>query len=373
MGSCQSVTVTAQEHTKAMNERRYQVFISSTFRDLQSERQKVLQAVLELRAFPTGMEMFPAADDEQWQFIQQEILSSDYYVVVVAGKYGSLAEDGQSFTEKEYDFATNSGKPVMGFLVRELGDLKGSKLEEEQAKRDKLQAFRNKVSRGKLVKFYRTEDELKAQVMQALVHAFQFKPREGWVRSQYSRRIEDLEAITSLQKRVMELEAENRALIKSQEDPRERFMNEPMEGEIKLEPIGALAPPVEVFSFKTTWTDLFIACLERGYPTVGRGAVHESLSHFLVGRLDEEFPDSNDWLEDGRFFPTGQRWKGFEDSSFLQVVHRIRRRLIGVGFIDIVRHATYEEWVVTEKGRLYMVILEAHKERGGTGDSLVEG
>src|ERR1700759_5047856 len=93
------------------DERRYQVFISSTFRDLQEERQKVLQAVLELRAFPSGMEMFPSADDEQWQFIQEEILSSDYYVVVVAGKYGSLASDGRSFTEKEYDFAISSAKP----------------------------------------------------------------------------------------------------------------------------------------------------------------------------------------------------------------------------------------------------------------------
>jgi hypothetical protein len=41
------------------DDRRYQVFVSSTFEDLQEERQKVLQAVLEMKAFPTGMELFP--------------------------------------------------------------------------------------------------------------------------------------------------------------------------------------------------------------------------------------------------------------------------------------------------------------------------
>jgi hypothetical protein len=49
----------------AVEERRYQVFVSSTFADLTEERQKVLQAVLEMKAFPAGMELFPSADDEQ--------------------------------------------------------------------------------------------------------------------------------------------------------------------------------------------------------------------------------------------------------------------------------------------------------------------
>jgi len=106
-------------------DRRYQVFVSSTFRDLEAERQKVLQAVLEIKAFPAGMELFPSADDQQWEFIKREIESSDYYVVIVAGKYGSEAEDGLSYTEKEYDYAVQLGKPVMGFLFKDLGELKG--------------------------------------------------------------------------------------------------------------------------------------------------------------------------------------------------------------------------------------------------------
>lgn len=40
-------------------DRRYQVFISSTFTDLKDERQAVLRAVLELDHMPAGMELFP--------------------------------------------------------------------------------------------------------------------------------------------------------------------------------------------------------------------------------------------------------------------------------------------------------------------------
>lgn len=165
------------------DDRRYQVFISSTFKDLQEERQKVLQAVLEMRAFPAGMEMFPSANDEQFDFIKREIESSDYYVVVVAGKYGSLAKDGKSFTEKEHEHATKLGKPTMSFLFYDPEQLKGMQLEADPALRAKLNAFRRQLAAGRLVKYYQNADELKSQVLQALVNAFNNQALQGWVRA----------------------------------------------------------------------------------------------------------------------------------------------------------------------------------------------
>jgi hypothetical protein len=41
--------------------KRYQVFVSSTFIDLQEERRQAIQTVMELDCFPAGMELFPAA------------------------------------------------------------------------------------------------------------------------------------------------------------------------------------------------------------------------------------------------------------------------------------------------------------------------
>lgn len=54
-------------------EKRFQVFVSSTFADLQKERQEVIQALLELDCLPSGMELFPAADEDQWTLIKRVI------------------------------------------------------------------------------------------------------------------------------------------------------------------------------------------------------------------------------------------------------------------------------------------------------------
>src|SRR5438132_13811207 len=95
---------------------RFQVFVSSTFRDLKDERQAVLSAILEMNHFPAGMEIFPASDDTPWELINRIIDQSDYYVVIIGSVYGSTDEDGISYTEKEYDLARQLKKPVLAFL-----------------------------------------------------------------------------------------------------------------------------------------------------------------------------------------------------------------------------------------------------------------
>jgi len=50
--------------------KKYQVFVSSTFADLKEERAKVIQTLMELDCIPAGMELFPAIDEEQFNFIK---------------------------------------------------------------------------------------------------------------------------------------------------------------------------------------------------------------------------------------------------------------------------------------------------------------
>src|SRR6185437_8296683 len=83
----------------------YTVFVSSTYEDLRIERAEVQRALLKLHCLPIGMELFPSADEETWEFIKRQIQNADYYVVVLAGRYGSITADGLSWTEKEYDYA----------------------------------------------------------------------------------------------------------------------------------------------------------------------------------------------------------------------------------------------------------------------------
>ena len=47
-------------------EKRYQVFVSSTFSDLQDERQEIIQALSILECIPAGIVLPPAANEDQW-------------------------------------------------------------------------------------------------------------------------------------------------------------------------------------------------------------------------------------------------------------------------------------------------------------------
>jgi hypothetical protein len=102
---------------------RYQIFVSSTYEDLREERQQATQAILEAGCFPAGMELFPASDDTQWELIKRVIEECDYYVVILAGRYGSVGPDGLSYTEMEYDYAVEKGIPVLGFVRSNIGDI----------------------------------------------------------------------------------------------------------------------------------------------------------------------------------------------------------------------------------------------------------
>ena len=96
--------------------KKYSVFISSTFLDLESERETIRKLVIDMGYIPLGMESFPATNEEQFGYIQKVIDNSDYYILVIGGRYGSITEDGISYTEKEYDYALSKEKVVLAFV-----------------------------------------------------------------------------------------------------------------------------------------------------------------------------------------------------------------------------------------------------------------
>ena len=114
-------------------EKKYQIFISSTYQDLIEERRKVQDTILSMNHFPVGMEMFSADDDEQWEVIKRTIDTSDYYVLIIGNRYGSVIETGEdagiSYTEKEFRYAVSIGIPVHTFLISEEASLKASDVE----------------------------------------------------------------------------------------------------------------------------------------------------------------------------------------------------------------------------------------------------
>ena len=84
------------------------VFISSTYENLKEERNKAIQAILTMNQFPIGIEIFSVADDNQWKIIKEAIDSSDFHILIIGNRYGSIKETtGISYTEKEFGYAGN--------------------------------------------------------------------------------------------------------------------------------------------------------------------------------------------------------------------------------------------------------------------------
>jgi hypothetical protein len=189
-------------------DKRYQVFVSSTFRDLQEERRNVTQILMNMNCIPSGMEWFPAIDEEVWSYIQREIDDCDYYLLIVAGLYGSLAPDGISFTEKEFNYAVETKKRIIALLHSAPDEIPSKFTEKEQEARDKLQAFRKKAQDGRLVKYWRTADELAGKVTTSLLQTMSIFPAEGWVRGNHAASIEILNELNEVRKKKEELEIE---------------------------------------------------------------------------------------------------------------------------------------------------------------------
>ncbi len=198
-----------------MSDKRYQVFISSTFTDLQEERRQVMHAVMSLDGIPAGMELFPAADEEQFEFIKKVIDDCDYYIIIIGGRYGSVSADGVSYTEKEYDYAVKKGIKVLAFIHGDPLQIAIGKSEPDPTIREKLETFRKKVSEGRLVKFWKSASDLPGLVIVALSQTIKAHPAIGWVRGDIATAPELLSQINQLRQQNDALQEENLKLRKN--------------------------------------------------------------------------------------------------------------------------------------------------------------
>ncbi|MBD5136635.1 MAG: DUF4062 domain-containing protein [Lachnospiraceae bacterium] len=167
-------------------EKKYQIFISSTYEDLKEERKQIQDTILTMYQFPIGMEMFSAADEEQWEIIRETIDSSDYYVLIIGHRYGSVIKDGEyvgiSYTQKEFYYALEKKIPVLAFLIDRKAAVIPENMEQDTDKKEKLEQFIEEVKRGRTVQWWVNKDDLANKVMNSLNKQIKRKNRPGWVR-----------------------------------------------------------------------------------------------------------------------------------------------------------------------------------------------
>lgn len=224
-------------------EKKYQIFISSTYKDLVSEREKVRDVILSMYHFPIGMEMFNAADEEQWEIIKETIDSSDYYVLIIGKRYGSTIPDGKpdtgmSYTEKEYRYAVANGIPVLTFIKKDSA-VTADKMDKEPEKIAKLESLVNEITGNREADWFENIDELGTKVTLALLKQMNRKNRPGWVRGDRFDVDASINELITLSQRVRELTDENEKL-------KALFISRKPALNVSVQFVGTIDEPLEV-------------------------------------------------------------------------------------------------------------------------------
>lgn len=167
-------------------EKKYQIFVSSTYEDLIEERKEISQALLEIDCIPTGMELFPASNKKQWDIIKGVIDDCDYYLLIIGGRYGHLGENDKGekvgYTEMEFDYAKMTGKPIIAFIHKDIGSIEAERSERTKRGVYRLKKFIKKASDGREVNYWKNKDHLRSLVTSSVPKLIKSTPANGWVK-----------------------------------------------------------------------------------------------------------------------------------------------------------------------------------------------
>lgn len=199
--------------------KKLQVFVSSTYLDLKDERQAAVSAILKSGHIPAGMELFTAGDKSQLEIIKRWIDESDVYMLILGGRYGSVqTETGVGYTELEYDYAVEIGKPLFAVVIKdnaleEKVKLIGSSVLEKD-RQTELKLFREKVL-SKMSSFFEDEKDIRLAVMESLSDIYSSKDLSGWVSGNEIPDVKGLiDEINKLNNEIIQLKNENELLEK---------------------------------------------------------------------------------------------------------------------------------------------------------------
>ncbi|MDK2041817.1 DUF4062 domain-containing protein [Aliarcobacter butzleri] len=199
--------------------KKLQVFVSSTYLDLKDERQAAVSAILKAGHIPAGMELFTAGDKSQLEIIKRWIDESDVYMLILGGRYGSVqTETGVGYTELEYDYAVQIGKPLFAIVIKDnaleekVKSIGSSVLEKER--QTELRLFREKVL-SKMSSFFEDEKDIRLAVMESLSDISSTRDLSGWISGNEVPDIKGLiDEINKLNNEITQLKNENELLQK---------------------------------------------------------------------------------------------------------------------------------------------------------------
>ncbi len=146
--------------------------ISSTAFDLPEHRKQAIDACLSCRVAPIGMEHLPARDASGVAVSLEMVDEADIYIGIYAWRYGWVPDGSDiSITEMEFNRAVEGGKTILVFIMDDDHPVKGGDVEVGETARQKLNEFKTRASKGRVRGKFKSPDDLKAQIIQALADA----------------------------------------------------------------------------------------------------------------------------------------------------------------------------------------------------------
>ncbi|MDX2109306.1 MAG: DUF4062 domain-containing protein [Verrucomicrobiota bacterium] len=188
-------------------DKKYQVFISSTYTDLKEERQAAVTAILKADHIPVGMELFPAGNNAVWETIKQWIDKSDIYMLILGARYGSIGDGNEySYTEMEFRYAVEKKKPLFALVLHDEVNSKKAKLPHfnhhdifERSNVAEYDTFRKYVLKN-MGKFVVNTDQIQTETL-ASIHALSKEyDLVGWIRADAHNRIHNIDYKPTSQK-----------------------------------------------------------------------------------------------------------------------------------------------------------------------------
>lgn len=324
-------------------DKKYQVFVSSTYKDLIDERQKVIEALLGKNCFPVGMEYFPAANDDQFTVIKRLIDSCDYYILIIGGRYGSVEpKSGKSYTQLEFEYAISKGIPVASFYHNDINRLTGDKLEENDNGKMKLEEFKALVQ-TKLCDHWESAYELAFKVNKSLDYLFENSPRTGWVKANLVSSAEANDIIYNLRKENEELKNKLSELDNSKPDNTEALQQG--DDQFSMTVVYVLYNKVDGKVFDTTWDELFTI--------MSPWLIEEKTEDELTEKLAYSYLMKENIVKDILS-------KAYIQDEFFQT---IKIQFLALGVIKRIERKEKTLWTLTPYGFRYMMQLKALRKK----------
>ncbi len=143
----------------------HSVFISSTYEDLQEERNAISKIINQCKMLPVSMELWGANDKRPTTVIIDELRKSDIYLGIFGNRYGYIDDvSGMSMTELEYREALSQHKPILIYILKD-----AEIQEEDNNKLEKFQSLLKELQKNHTVYLYSDTPQLEKQVLADLL------------------------------------------------------------------------------------------------------------------------------------------------------------------------------------------------------------